>query len=154
MTISLSRDISVLIEISCCCVPLNTSDFSSFLLQAQPSKATVIGLANRGGDTINSIKQAAEFRILGGGQNVAGLQVLITDVHALGLRTAQGLILTESFYWDRTDQDRAFAKRFAPLYKGNMPTQLQAGVYSAVPHYLKAVEALKNGADGKAVVAK
>jgi branched-chain amino acid transport system substrate-binding protein len=135
-------------------VPLNTSDFSSSLLQAQQSKAKIIALANGGGDTINSIKQAAEFGILGGGQNVAGLLVLITDVHALGLQTAQGLILTESFYWDRTDQGRAFAKRFAPLYKGNMPTQMQAGVYSAVLHYLKAVEALKNAADGKAVVAK
>jgi branched-chain amino acid transport system substrate-binding protein len=135
-------------------VPLNTSDFSSFLLQAQQSQAKVIALANGGGDTINSIKQAAEFGILGGAQNVAGLQVLITDVHALGLRTAQGLIFTEAFYWDRTDEGRAFAKRFAPLYKGNMPTQLQAGVYAAVLHYLKAVAALKGSADGKAVVAK
>ena len=135
-------------------VPLNTSDFSSFLLQAQQSKAKIIGLANGGGDTVNSIKQAAEFGILGGGQNVAGLLVLITDVHSLGLQTAQGLIFTESFYWDRTDEGRAFAKRFAPLYRGNMPTQLQAGVYAAVLHYLKAVEALRSAADGKAVVAK
>jgi branched-chain amino acid transport system substrate-binding protein len=135
-------------------VPLNTSDFSSFLLQAQGSKAKVIGLANAGGDTINSIKQAAEFGIVSGGQNLAGLLVFITDIHALGLPTAQGLVLTESFYWDRNDESRAFAKRFAPQYKGNMPTMVQAGVYSAVLHYLKAVEALKSDADGKAVVAK
>ncbi len=135
-------------------VPLNTSDFSSFLLQAQQSKAKIIGLANAGGDTINSIKQAAEFGIVAGGQNLAGLLVFITDVHALGLQTAQGLIMTEAFYWDRNDASRAFAKRFAPLYKGNMPTMVQAGVYSAVLHYLKAVEALKDDGDGKAVVAK
>jgi branched-chain amino acid transport system substrate-binding protein len=135
-------------------VPLNTSDFSSFLLQAQGSKAKVIGLANAGGDTINSIKQAAEFGIVKGGQNLAGLLVFITDVHALGLPTAQGLVLTEAFYWDRNDASRAFAKRFAPQYKGNMPTMVQAGIYSAVTHYLKAVEALKSDGDGKAVVAK
>src|SRR5919199_5089975 len=134
--------------------PLNTSDFSSFLLQAQASKAQVIGLANAGGDTINSIKQAAEFGIVKGGQNLAGLLVFISDVHALGLQTAQGLIFTETFYWDRNDASRAFAKRFAPQYKGNMPTMVQAGVYSAVLHYLKAVEGLKSDADGKAVVAK
>ena len=135
-------------------VPLNTSDFSSFLLQAQGSKAKIIGLANAGGDTINSIKQAAEFGIVKGGQNLAGLLVFISDVHALGLPTAQGLILTEAFYWDRNDESRAFAKRFAPQYKGNMPTMVQAGVYSAVLHYLKAVEALKSASDGKAVIAK
>jgi branched-chain amino acid transport system substrate-binding protein len=135
-------------------VPLNTSDFSSYLLQAQQSKAKIIGLANAGGDTINSIKQAAEFGIVSGGQNLAGLLVFITDVHALGLQTAQGLIMTEAFYWDRTEESRAFAKRFAPLYKGNMPTMVQAGVYAAVLHYLKAVEALKSDEDGKAVVAK
>jgi branched-chain amino acid transport system substrate-binding protein len=135
-------------------VPLNTSDFSSYLLQAQQSKAKIIGLANAGGDTINSIKQAAEFGIVAGGQNLAGLLVFITDVHALGLQTAQGLIMTEAFYWDRNDASRAFAKRFAPLYKGNMPTMVQAGVYAAVTHYLKAVEALKSDEDGKAVVAK
>jgi branched-chain amino acid transport system substrate-binding protein len=135
-------------------VPLNTSDFSSYLLQAQQSKAKIIGLANAGGDTINSIKQAAEFGIVAGGQNLAGLLVFITDVHALGLQTAQGLIMTEAFYWDRNDASRAFAKRFAPLYKGNMPTMVQAGVYAAVTHYLKAVEALKDDSDGKAVVAK
>src|SRR5262252_2116495 len=134
--------------------PLNAQDFSSFLLQAQASKAKIIGLANAGGDTTNSIKQAAEFGIVKGGQNLAGLLVFITDVHALGLQTAQGLIMTEAFYWDRNDESRAFAKRFAPLYKGNMPTMVQAGVYAAVLHYLKAVEALKSDEDGKAVVAK
>jgi branched-chain amino acid transport system substrate-binding protein len=134
--------------------PLNTSDFSSFLLQGQASKAKVIGLANAGGDTINAIKQAAEFGVVRGGQSIAGLLVFINDVHALGLRTAQGLILTEAFYWDRDDATRAFAKRFAPQYKGNMPSMVQAGVYAAVLHYLKAVEALKSDADGKAVVAK
>jgi len=135
-------------------VPLNNSDFSSFLLQAQQSKAKIIGLANAGGDTINSIKQASEFGIVSGGQNLAGLLVFITDVHALGLQTAQGLILTEAYYWDRNDESRAFAKRFAPQYKGNMPTMVHAGVYASVLHYLKAVEALKNAGDGKAVVAK
>jgi branched-chain amino acid transport system substrate-binding protein len=133
--------------------PLNAQDFSSFLLQAQSSKAQIIGLANAGGDTINSIKQAAEFGIVKGGQSLAGLLVFITDVHALGLDKAQGLILTETFYWDQNDRTRAFAKRFAPQYKGNMPTMVQAGVYSAVLHYLKAVEALKSD-DGPKVIAK
>src|ERR1051325_3968438 len=123
--------------------PLNTQDFSSFLLQAQSSKAQIIGLANAGGDTINSIKQAAEFGLVEGGQNLAGLLVFISDVHALGLDKAQGLIFTETFYWDRNDASRAFAKRFAPQYKGNMPTMVQAGIYSSVLHYLKAVEAAK-----------
>jgi branched-chain amino acid transport system substrate-binding protein len=134
--------------------PFPGTDFSSFLLQAQSSKAKVIGLANAGGDTINSIKQAAEFGITQGGQSLAGLLVFITDVHALGLQTAQGLVLTEAFYWDQNDASRAFAKRFAPQFKNLMPTMVQAGVYSAVLHYLKAVEALKSDADGKAVVAK
>jgi branched-chain amino acid transport system substrate-binding protein len=133
--------------------PLNAQDFSSFLLQAQSSKAQIIGLANAGGDTINSIKQASEFGIVKGGQNLAGLLVFISDVHALGLPTAQGLILTETFYWDHNDNTRAFAKRFAPQYKGNMPTMVQAGVYSAVLHYLKAVQALKSD-DGPKVIAK
>jgi branched-chain amino acid transport system substrate-binding protein len=133
--------------------PLNAQDFSSFLLQAQSSKAQIIGLANAGGDTINSIKQAAEFGIVKGGQNLAGLLVFISDVHALGLPTAQGLILTETFYWDHNDKTRAFAKRFAPQFKGNMPTMVQAGVYSAVLHYLKAIEALKSD-DGPKVIAK
>ena len=123
--------------------PLNAQDFSSFLLQAQSSKAQIVGLANAGGDTINSIKQAAEFGIVKGGQSLAGMLVFISDIHALGLPTAQGLIFTETFYWDRNDASRAFAKRFAPQYKGNMPTMVQAGIYSAVLHYLKAIEALK-----------
>src|SRR5512141_687895 len=133
--------------------PLNTQDFSSFLLQAQASKAKVIGLANAGGDTRNSIKQAAEFGIVKGGQNLAGLLVFLTDIHALGLPTAQGLIFTETFYWDMNDQTRAFAKRFAERDKGIHPTMVHAGVYSAVTHYLKAVEALKSD-DGTKVVAK
>jgi len=133
--------------------PLNAQDFSSFLLQAQSSKAQIIGLANAGGDTINSIKQASEFGIVEGGQGLAGMLVFISDVHALGLKTAQGLIFTETFYWDRNDASRAFAKRFAPQYKGNMPTMVQAGVYSAVLHYLKAVEALKSD-DAPKVIAK
>ena len=134
--------------------PLNTSDFSSFLLQAQSSKAKIIGLANAGGDTTNTIKQASEFGIVAGGQNLAGLLVFITDVHALGLKAAQGLIFTETFYWDRDDQTRSFAKRFAPQFKGVHPTMIHAGVYSAVTHYLKAAEALKDVSDGSKVVAK
>jgi branched-chain amino acid transport system substrate-binding protein len=134
--------------------PLNTSDFSSYLLQAQASKAKVIGLANAGGDTINSIKQGAEFGIAKGGQNFAGLLMFISDVHALGLPTAQGLVLTEAWYWDMNDANREFAKKFSAANKGKYPTMVQAGVYSAVTHYLKAVEALKNDEDGKAVVAK
>jgi branched-chain amino acid transport system substrate-binding protein len=134
--------------------PFPSSDFSSFLLQAQASRAQVIGLANAGGDTINSIKQAAEFGIVQGGQSLAGLLVFITDVHALGLRTAQGLIFTESFYWDRTDQTRAFARAFAAANSGRMPTMVQSGVYASVIHYLRAIEALGSDADGKAVVEK
>ncbi|MBI1244307.1 MAG: ABC transporter substrate-binding protein [Alphaproteobacteria bacterium] len=134
--------------------PLNSNDFSSFLLQAQSSKAKIIGLANAGGDTVNSIKQAAEFGIVRGGQNLAGLLVFLTDVHALGLDAAQGLIMTSAFYWDQNDATRAFAKRFAAGNKGIHPTMVHAGVYSAVTHYLKAVSALKNAADGKAVVDK
>src|SRR5215471_10486180 len=133
--------------------PLNTQDFSSFLLQAQASKAKIIGLANAGGDTTNSIKQAAEFGIVKGGQNLAGLLVFLTDVHGLGLPTAQGLIFTEAFYWDMNDKTRAFAKRFAALNNGKFPTMVQAGVYSATLHYLKAVEALKSD-DGAKVIAK
>ncbi len=134
--------------------PLNASDFSSFLLQAQSSKAKIIGLANAGGDTINSIKAASEFGIVKGGQKLAGLLVFITDVHALGLQAAQGLQLTESFYWDRDDKTRAWSKRFADRNKGREPSMIQAGVYSSVLHYLKAVQKLKSDADGKAVVAK
>ncbi|MBP6565393.1 MAG: ABC transporter substrate-binding protein, partial [Burkholderiales bacterium] len=110
--------------------PFPTADFSSFLLQAQSSKAKVIGLANAGADTINAIKQGAEFGVVKGGQQFAGLLVFLTDVHALGLNTAQGLLLTESFYWDLNDQTRAFAKRFGALHKGAMPTMAHAGVYA------------------------
>jgi branched-chain amino acid transport system substrate-binding protein len=134
--------------------PFPSSDFSSFLLQAQASKAKIIGLANAGADTISAIKQGAEFGIVKGGQQFAGLLVFITDVHALGLDKAQGLLLTESFYWDLNPQTRAFSQRFAKLHKGAMPTMAQAGVYSSVLHYLKAVEALKSDADGAKVVAK
>ena len=134
--------------------PFPGTDFSSFLLQAQASKAKIIGLANAGGDTVNSIKQAAEFGIVQGGQKLAGLLVFISDVKALGLQTAQGLIFTESWYWDTNDVNREFAKKFAEQNKGIYPSMIHAGVYSAVTHYLKAVEALKNADDGKAVVAK
>jgi branched-chain amino acid transport system substrate-binding protein len=120
--------------------PLNTSDFSSFLLQAQSSKAKVIGLANAGGDTDNAIKQAAEFGIVAGGQKLAGLLLFISDVHSLGLQTAQGLNLTGSFYWNQDDQTRAFSKKFYEKTKKE-PTMVQAGVYSAVTHYLNAVKA-------------
>jgi branched-chain amino acid transport system substrate-binding protein len=136
--------------------PLNTSDFSSFLLQAQSSKAKVIGLANAGGDTTNSIKQAAEFGIVQGGQKLAALLLFITDVHALGLKTAQGLTFTESFYWDLNDQTREWSKRFQKVSpKGAMPSMTVAGNYAAVLHYLKALEALGgNPHDGAKVVAK
>jgi branched-chain amino acid transport system substrate-binding protein len=134
--------------------PLNTSDFSSFLLQAQASKAKIIGMANAGGDTTNTIKQASEFGIVRGGQNLAGLLVFLTDVHGLGLPTAQGLIFTEAWYWDMNDVNRAFAKKFSTANRGIHPTMVHAGVYSAVTHYLKAVEALKNDTDGSKVVAK
>jgi branched-chain amino acid transport system substrate-binding protein len=133
--------------------PLNAQDFSSFLLQAQASKAKVIGLANAGGDTTNAIKQAAEFGIVKGGQSLAGLLVFLSDIHALGLPTAQGLIVTNTFYWDTNDQTRAWAKRFAGLNGGKYPTMVHAGVYSALTHYFKAVEALKSD-DGTKVVAK
>ena len=132
--------------------PLNTQDFSSFLLQAQASKAKVIGLANAGGDTINSIKQGAEFGITAGGQQFAGLLVFVTDVQALGLKTAQGLVLTETWYWDMNDANRAWTKRWQAERQGKFPSMVQAGVYSATLHYLKAVAALKSAADGKAVV--
>src|SRR5438067_9575426 len=133
--------------------PLNTQDFSSFLLQAQASKAKIIGLANAGGDTTNAIKQAAEFDLVKGGQNLAGLLVFITDVHALGLDKAQGLIMTETFYWDMNDKTRAFARKFAERDRQIHPTMIHAGVYSATLHYLKAVEALKSD-DGTKVIAK
>jgi branched-chain amino acid transport system substrate-binding protein len=136
--------------------PINTNDFSSFLLQAQASKAKIIGLANAGGDTINAIKQGAEFGIAKGGQKFAGLLVFAPDVAALGLKTAQGLNFTETFYWDLNDQTRAWTKRWdkernAP---GKLPSMNMAGVYAGTMHYLKAVAELKSAADGKAVVAK
>jgi branched-chain amino acid transport system substrate-binding protein len=136
--------------------PLGTSDFSSFLLQAQTSKAKIIGLANAGGDTINAIKQGSEFGITSGGQHFAGLLVFITDIEALGLKTAQSLVLTETWYWDMTDANRAFTKRWqvAASRPGKFPSMVPAGVYSSVIHYLKAVEALKSHGDGRAIVAK
>src|SRR5246127_4484720 len=121
-------------------VPLNSSDFSSFLLQAQSSKAEIIGLANAGLDATNSIKQAAEFGIVKGGQKLAGLLMVLSDVHGLGLETAQGLVLTEGFYWDRDDKSRAFGERFMQR-TGRMPNMIQAGTYSATLSYLKAVKA-------------
>ena len=139
-------------------VPLNTSDFSSFLLQAQASKAKIIGLANAGGDTINSIKQGAEFGIVKGGQKFAGLLVFASDVNALGLQTAQGLILTETWYWDMNDANRAWTKRWQQergTGTSKWPTMNQTGVYASVLHYLKARVALGAGEhDGKSVVAK
>ena len=134
--------------------PLNTPDFSSLLLQAQASKAKIIGLANAGGDTINSIKQAAELGIVLRGQKLASFLVFLPDINALGLPTAQGLLLSESFYWDRDDRTRAFAGKFAARHHGAMPTMVQAGVYASVLHYLNAVAALKSAKDGKAVVAR
>jgi len=136
--------------------PLNVQDFSSFLLQAQSSKAKVIGLANAGGDTINSVKQAAEFGITKGGQSLAGLLVFASDVNSLGLKTAQGLVLTETWYWDLNDGSRDWTKRWQKERNasGKIPTMVHAGVYAGVSHYLKAVAALKSGADGKAVVTK
>ena len=135
--------------------PLNTSDFSSFLLQAQSSKAKIIGMANAGGDTTNTIKQAAEFGIVAGGQKLAGLLLFITDVHALGLKVAQGLNFTETFYWDLNDGTRAFSKRFSERMKNKaMPSMVQAGVYSGLIHYFKALEAMGgNPHDGAKVVA-
>ena len=130
--------------------PLNTADFSSFLLQAQSSKAKIIGLANAGGDTINSIKQAAEFGIVEGGQKLAGLLVFITDVNSLGLQTANGLQLTEAFYWDQNDETRAWSKRFFEKMK-RQPSMVQAGVYGSVMHYLAAIKATGSD-DGLTVV--
>lgn len=120
--------------------PINSSDFSSFILQAQASKAKVIGLANAGTDTVNAIKTAAEFGIVSGGQKLAGLLVLLTDIHSIGLRSAQGLLFTEAYYWDQNDETRAFAARFAAKHGGKPPTMFQAGIYSAAMHYLKAVK--------------
>ena len=132
--------------------PLNTADFSSFLLQAQASKAKIIGLANGGGDTINAIKQAGEFGVVAGGQNLAAIVMFISDVHSLGLKLAQGLIITEAYYWDLNDKTRAFGKRFMERVK-RMPTMNQAATYSATLHYLKAVQAAGTK-DTKTVMAK
>ncbi|HJT07924.1 MAG TPA: ABC transporter substrate-binding protein [Stellaceae bacterium] len=132
--------------------PLNTQDFSSFLLQAQASGAKVVALANAGGDTQNAIKQAAEFGLQKSGQKLLALLIQVTDIHSLGLRTAQGMILTEGFYWDQDEGARKFSQRF--LAKMHfMPTMIQAGVYSEVTHYLKAIQAAKTD-EAKAVVAK
>jgi branched-chain amino acid transport system substrate-binding protein len=132
--------------------PLNTPDFSSFLLQAQASKAKIIGLANGGGDTINAIKQAGEFGIVAGGQNLAAIVMFISDVHSLGLKLAQGLIITEAYYWDLNDKTRAFGNRFLQRIK-RMPTMNQAATYSATLHYLKAVQTAGTK-DTKTVMAK
>ena len=153
---ALERDTSKVVEASGGKVvgkvraPLNTADFSSFLLQAQASKAKIIGLANAGGDTINSIKQAGEFGIVEGGQNLAGLLVFIADIHSLGLQAAHGLQLTEAFYWDQNDQTRAWSKRFLDKMKRE-PSMVQAGVYGAVTHYLNAIKATGSD-DGPTVV--
>ncbi len=132
--------------------PLNNADFSSFLLQAQSSKAKIIGMANGGGDTINTIKQAAEFGIVAGGQNLAGIVMFISDIHSLGLKLAQGLIITEAYYWDKDDRSRAFGEKFFARTK-RMPTMNQAATYSATLHYLKAVKAAGTR-ETKAVLAK
>ena len=136
--------------------PLNSSDFSSFLLQAQASKAKIVGMANAGGDTTNTIKQAAEFGIVAGGQKLAGLLLFINDVHSLGLKVAQGLNFTETFYWDLNDGTRAFSKRFSERMKNKaMPSMVQAGVYSGLIHYFKTIDAMGgNPHDGVKVVAK
>jgi len=159
---ALQRDTSAVVEanggkvLGSISVPLNTPDFSSFLLQAQSSKAKIIGLANAGGDTTNAIKQAHEFGIAGGGQKLAALLLFITDINAIGLDVAQGLQFTETFYWDLNDGTRAFSKRFSERMKNHsMPTMVHAGVYGATLHYLKALEALGgNPHDGAKVVAK
>jgi branched-chain amino acid transport system substrate-binding protein len=134
--------------------PLSSSDFSSYLLQAQSSKANVIALANSGSDFTNSIKQAAEFGITQSGQSLAGLAVYLTDVKSLGLESGKGIYLSEPFYWDLNDQTRTFAKKFGDRHGGAMPTSFQAGVYSGVLHYLKAVAAVGGDIDGRAIVAK
>lgn len=133
--------------------PFPNNDFSSFLLQAQASKAKVIGLANAGGDTINAIKQAAEFGITKAGQRLAGLLVFISDIHSLGLQTAQGLVVTTGFYWDYNDETRKWSKRWSERMGGRMPTMSQAGCYSGAMHYLKAIKAAGTD-EAKAVTAK
>lgn len=134
--------------------PVGTSDFSSFLVQAQASRAKVIGLCNSGGDTIGAIKQAAEFEIGRGGQKLAGLLVFISDVHALGLEQAAGLVLTESFYWDLDDRTRAFSERVRKTGTDRRPNMAQAGCYAGTLHYLKAVAALGGKPGGAASVAR
>ena len=136
--------------------PLNSSDFSSFLLQAQASKAKIIGLANAGGDTTNAIKQASEFGITSGGQKLAALLLFLSDVHSLGLKMTQGLQFTETFYWDLNDGTRAFSKRFSDRMKNkNQPTMVQAGIYASITHYLKALDSMgSNPHDGVKVVDK
>jgi branched-chain amino acid transport system substrate-binding protein len=133
--------------------PLNTTDFASFLLQAQTSKAKVVAIANGGADTTNAIKQAREFGLAQSGQTVIGLTAMISDVHALGLETAQGMVISEAFYWDMNDATRSFSRRWSERNQGRMPTMLQAGVYSAVLQYLKAVAASNSDA-GRIVVQK
>ena len=133
--------------------PFNAPDMSSFVLQAQTSKAEVIGLANSSADAINAIKQAREFGVIAGGQKMAAMIMLLNDVHGLGLDAGQGLYLTEPFYWDLNDASRAFSNRFSPRVKGARPSMIHAGVYAGVIHYLKAVKAA-NTTDGLAVVAK
>jgi len=155
---SIERDVSAVVKaaggkiLGSARHPLNNADFSSFLLQAQASKAKIVGLANGGGDTINTIKQAAEFGIVAGGQKLAGIVMFISDIHSLGLKMAQGLIITEAYYWDQNDRTRAFGKTFFERMK-RMPTMNQAATYSATLHYLKAVKAAGTR-DTKAVLAK
>jgi branched-chain amino acid transport system substrate-binding protein len=155
---SIERDVSAVVKaaggkiLGSARHPLNTSDFSSFLLQAQASKAKIVGLANGGGDTINAIKQASEFGIVAGGQKLAGIVMFISDIHSLGLKMAQGLIITEAYYWDQNDRTRAFGKKFFDRMK-RMPTMNQAATYSATLHYLKAVKAAGTR-DTKTVLAK
>jgi branched-chain amino acid transport system substrate-binding protein len=144
---ALERDVTAVVEANGGKVlgavrhPINTTDFSSFLIQAQGSKAQVIGLANAGGDTINSIKQAAEFGIVKGGQKLAGLLVFVSDIHSIGLQLAQGLQLTEAFYWDMNDGTRAWSKRWSAKMNGRMPTMVHAGFYAATTHYLNMIKA-------------
>ncbi len=136
--------------------PFQTTDFSSFILQAQASKAQIVALANSGGDTVTSVKQAQEFGLVAAGQKLAGLLVFLSDVHAMGLPTAQGLLLTEAFYWDLNDNTREWSKRFAAKNGGKYPTMNQAGVYASMLHWMKAIAALDKGAarSGSDVVAK
>jgi branched-chain amino acid transport system substrate-binding protein len=156
---ALERDVSAVVEANGGKVlgsvrhPLNTSDFSSFVLQAQASGAKIVGLANAGGDTVNTIKSASEFGLVQAGQKLAGLLVFVSDVHSLGLQAAQGLNLTEAFYWDLNDQTREWSKRFAERFDGRMPTSVQAGYYSSMMHYLKTVEEIGTDGPGDKVVA-